>query len=84
MPTYTFRCPCGEVKDAFRSIANREDGPICECGQKMAKIITPVNIAPILGGGDMPGYKCPVTDQYVTSRRQRRNIMAEHDLVEKG
>lgn len=38
----------------------------------------------VLGGGSMPGYLCPVTDRFVTSRRERRNIMAEHGLIEAG
>jgi hypothetical protein len=46
--------------------------------------IVPVNLAPVMGGGDFPGYQCPVTDRFVSSRRERRNIMAEHDLVEMG
>ena len=31
---------------------------------------------------DWSSYKCPVTDQVVSSERQRRNIMAEHRLAD--
>jgi putative FmdB family regulatory protein len=84
MPLYTYKCSCGEVIDAFRSIANRGDSPVCKCGEKTRQIIVPTNIAPIIGGGNFPGYKCPVTDQWIDSRKKRREIMKRHDLVEKG
>jgi putative FmdB family regulatory protein len=85
MPIYTYKCAsCGEVQDAFRSIANRADSPKCECGGETKPIIVPTQIAPVLGGGAMPGYQCPVTDKFVTSRRERREIMKRHGLVEKG
>lgn len=86
MPLYTFKCQeCDHVQDAMRSLSERENSPFCEeCGSKTRQIIVPVQIAPVLGGGDFPGYKCPITDEFVTSRRQRRNIIAEHNLIEKG
>ena len=84
MPIYTYGCDkCERVTDAYRPMAEREQGPEC-CGQPMKQRIVPPMIAPILGGGSMPGYKCPVTDTFVTSRKQRREIMAEHNLIEKG
>lgn len=36
------------------------------------------------GGSAIPGYMCPVTDKWVESRRERRNIMAEYELIEVG
>ena len=84
MPIYTYQCgACEKIQDAFRSIANRCDCPQCECGGKTHQIITPTQIAPILGGGQLPGYQCPVTGKYITSRNQRREIMKQHNLVEK-
>lgn len=83
MPNYTYECPiCKRREDAYRSIADRGNGP--ECHGQMRKIIVPPMLQPILGGGSFQGYQCPVTDQWVTSRRQRRNIVAEHNLIEKG
>ena len=54
------------------------------CCEQMELTIVPVNIGIVIGGSDFPGYMCPVTDKFVTSRRERRNIMAEHNLVEMG
>lgn len=85
MPTYTYQCPkCGRVADAIRRMADHATGPDC-CGAAMAqKIVAPMIQAQILGGGSCPGYQCIVTGEYVTSRRRRREIMAQHNLIEKG
>lgn len=84
MPRYAYRCPCGLVAHEFNTIAERDSGPRC-CGTVMTRVIEAPQIqAQILGGGALPGYECPVTGRYVTSRRERRNIMAEHGLVEAG
>lgn len=84
MPTYTYKCKeCGNVEEAFRSIDNRKDGPEC-CNEVMDQIIVPAHIQPVLGGGSFQGYMCPVTDTFVTSRKQRKEIMARHGMVEKG
>ena len=85
MPLYTYQCQkCECVQDAFRSIAEREKSPKCQCGGATKQIIVPPMIAPVLGGGDFPGYQCPITDQWVSSRNKRREIMREHGLIEKG
>ena len=84
-PLYSYKCgKCNKAKDQYNSIDARHNCPACECGGETKLSIMPTQIAPILGGGDFPGYMCPVTDTYITSRKQRRNIMAEHDLIEKG
>ena len=83
MPTYTYKCEvCEKTTDAIRKIADRANGP--ECHGVMRQMIIPPMIAPVLGGGDMPGYQCPITDQFVTSRKQRKEIMKEHNLEERG
>ena len=83
MPLYSYKCEtCGHTEDAFRRISERLDGPICH--DKMKLMIVPVMIQPVLGGGSFQGYKCPITDQFVTSRKQRKEIMKSHGLEEKG
>ena len=83
MPTYTYECEiCDKIKDAYNTIAGRHNSPACDCGYAMVLKIVPTQLQPVLGGGDWPGYKCVVTDKFVTSRKQRREIMAEHNLVE--
>ena len=81
MPIYTYSCPvCDKQKDQFNTIAGRNNGP--SCCEAMELVIMPTQLQPVLGGGDFQGYQCIVTDKWVTSRKERRNIMAEHNLVE--
>lgn len=90
MPLYTYKCPeCGEVCTEFNTIAERHKGPKCENHSgfhpRMTLRITGTQIqAQILGAGTYSGYRCPITDEYVTSRKRRREIMKEHNLVEAG
>lgn len=84
MPMYTYKCPeCGRVTDALNKIDDRAIGPICH-DQHMRQVITAPMIQPVMGGGSFQGYHCPVTDKFVTSRKERTEIMKSHNLVEKG
>ena len=78
---YDYRCThCGaERLNVHNSIANRKtNAPEC-CGDKMTIIIT----AAPMGFVDREiHYKCPVTNQEVTSRRQRNEIMARNNLMD--
>lgn len=82
MPVYVYKCDkCESRKDHYNRIADMEEkAPRC-CGQRMGIEIQ----APMMATVDnMPAYECPVTGQYVTSRKQRNEIMRRHDLVEAG
>jgi hypothetical protein len=42
-----------------------------------------VKIQPVIGYVQRPtDYKCPVTGQWVSTNRQRQNIMREHNLID--
>lgn len=83
MPLYTYKCPkCDKTTDHVNSIANRKNGP--ECCEPMELKIMPTMVQDPLGGGANPGYDCPVTGEHVTSRKRRREIMRENNLVETG
>lgn len=85
MPLYTYKCLiCNSEQDAVRRIADRKKGPECCDNIMKQKIIAPMIQAQILGGGDCPGYQCPITNEFVTSRRRRREIMKENHVVESG
>ena len=79
MPIYPYKCgACGELQDAFNRIDDRDaNAPAC-CGVQTARQLS----APMVFVPDWSSYKCPVTDQIVSSERQRRNIMAEHRLAD--
>ena len=78
MPIYEYGCPsCGRSEDAFRKIAESDNGPEC-CGAVMNRKISPVR-------GIVQGechYVCPATGKQVGSWRERRNIMAETGLAD--
>ncbi len=80
MPIYTYECTACKAKDdLYRKMADRDSPALCACGKAMDRIISAPMVTP-----PMPEYYCVVTDQMVTSRNQRRNIIAEHQLIEKG
>lgn len=39
MPTYKYRCECGEERTLIRKVANRNDPVNCDCGKEMKKQI---------------------------------------------
>jgi putative FmdB family regulatory protein len=40
MPTYEFKCPqCGKVKEELRLMSKRNDEKLCDCGEKMDRLI---------------------------------------------
>ena len=85
MPIYTYQCEvCDSITDEYRAVDRRHDFTFCECGHLMKLKIMPTQLAPVLGGGDFQGYQCPVTDKWITSRKERRRIMDEHNLVDVG
>ena len=79
MAIYDYKCEvCGEIQEAFNHIAARDtSAPLC-CDKATIRQLS----APMVFVPDWSSYKCPVTDQIVSSERQRRNIMAEHRLVD--
>ena len=81
---YTYRCKsCGATTDAHRKVKDRANAPDCQsCGGETYHILVPVRFNAVMGGHDNPGYQCPVTDTWVDSKRKRRSIMDEHNLVE--
>ena len=85
MPLYAYKCStCDEFTDSYNSVASRHNAPQCECGADTELSIQPTQIAPVLGGGGFQGYVCPVTSEWVTSRRKRKYITESNNLVEVG
>lgn len=76
---YLYRCrECGSERELFNRVSECEsNAPEC-CGAKQA-----IRIQPVMGFVQPDvHYKCVVTGQGVTSHRQRRNIMAEKNLID--
>lgn len=78
MPLYTYQCSCGKETDEFRSVANRNDCPACECGKSTSKVIA--RSKPI---GDMAPYYDDNLEAYVQSRQHRRELMKQRGVTEK-
>lgn len=76
---YDFTChKCGAIYEVVRPIARCTDGPEC-CGEKTERIY----LKPPMGFVDnMEEYICPVTNQGVTTRYQRNEIMKREGLVD--
>lgn len=80
MPLYEYECQvCLSRQSRQRSIAERNRGPYC-CDLMMEKRIFTPTMA------EFPewdvNYRCVATGQEVTSQRQRKQIMAKHDLAD--
>lgn len=85
MPIYDFKCPAGHID---RNVVARHDDTVtCTgCGQVTERYWgeTRLMFDRVFGAHDMAGYHCPVTDEFVTSRKRRKQIMKEHGLEEVG
>lgn len=79
MPLYRIGCECcGKTEDVFRSIKDYDDLPFC-CGRKMGRRVTaPMVIA------DIQPYRSMATGEYVQGRRQHRDHLKRHGLIEVG
>jgi len=77
---YDYQCKqCNRETEAINRIAERNThAPVC-CEQPMQIII---KSAPMAFMDRDIHYICPVTNQEVTTRRQRNNIMAREGLVD--
>ena len=75
---YSYQClTCHEIKDEFRSVEDRNDPVICDCGAAMSKL---------LGGhrviGDMQPYFDDNLQTYVKTRQHRQQVMREQGVSE--
>lgn len=78
MPLYTYSCrDCGHEVDAYRTVANRNDCPRCECGGETQKIIAASRVH-----GDMEPYYDDNLETHIKSRQHRQQVMREKGVVE--
>lgn len=83
MPLYLYECAeCHGITESINRMAERHThAPIC--GKNATHGRMAVRLTPNLGYVQQDcSYRCPVTRQWVTSNRQRQNIMAKHNLVD--
>ena len=76
MPVYEYECPNGHVVEAFRSISDRKDAPVCGCGKDTKQIVSAamgIVHFPAAGG---KGYVSHASGKYIDTMRARRDDMA--------
>lgn len=81
MPTYTYQCPtCLRESTGIRRIADRHNGPVCDCGTPQELMITACGfVAP---DWNFEGYKCVATGKEINSESERKQVMAENGLAD--
>lgn len=78
MPIYDWKCPNGHIdRDQY---ARPDDARYCDCGAPMEHHWEG---APFVME-DVKPYYCVVSEKWVSTRKTRRNVMAEYDLIEAG
>jgi|SRR6478752_6327879 len=79
MPMYRIGCDsCGAEKDIFRSLSQYNDLPNC-CDEPMTRrVCAPAVLA------DINPYRSMATGEMITGRRQHREHLKNHGLIEVG
>lgn len=77
MPLYSYQCQsCNEIRDEFRSVAERDNAPAC-CGEPMRKLIGGYRVVP-----DLEPYYDENLEKYIKSKRHRKQVMREQEVCE--
>lgn len=79
MPLYVYACACGATGDYYQTIAGRDNAPD-HCGQPVQRIIT----APSMVIDDIEPYKSMCDGSMVMGRRQHRDHLKRHGVIEVG
>ena len=78
MPIYSYRCgECSKLTDAYRSVDDRDNSPVCECGGKTRKIISLYRVH-----ADMQPYYDDNLETHIKSRKHRKRVMKEKGVSE--
>jgi putative FmdB family regulatory protein len=78
MPIYQYECgDCQEITDAWRSVAERNDCPKCECGGETKKIISAYH-----AHGDLEPYFDDNLQTFIQSKQHRKQVMQEQGVFE--
>lgn len=77
MPLYEWQCPCGKSKDEFRRVAERNRPQPCECGKRMARVITAYKVV-----GDVAPYYDDNLESWVKSKQDRKKLMRDRGVYE--
>lgn len=73
MPLYDFQCAEGHKFEKFVALKDFEDPVFCGCNAPAQRLIS----APMFSV-DQVGYTCPVTGEWIGSKREHRENLAKH------
>ena len=78
MPIYGYACTKGHAFDAYLPLARYKEPQRCPTCQRMGqKILTPPRVM-----ADCEGYNSPVTGEWISGRKQRREDLKRHGCIE--
>lgn len=81
MPLYDYLCSkCGKIQEAYRTIADRDNGPTC-CRRKTVKQISHYHVAPMFTAYRATGKE---RGKVIRSRAEHRDYLNKHDYIEVG
>lgn len=80
MPLYGCQCnECGNTKDIFRRIDDRDkDLPVC-CGNEMSRVVTPLYVIE-----DTKPFLSPIDGKEISTRKALREHCQRHDVIQVG
>lgn len=86
MPIYPFRCPeCGSYGDCYRTLADYDKMPVCECGAQTEKQLCAPFIQPDLAGYQALGVDVKTGNApRIEGRTQHREYLKRNGYVEVG
>jgi len=85
MPTYNYRCECGnEMEIILRMKDHINHWPCSRCGKDAQQHIkqAPTVTIPAHMRFDWNGYDSPVTGQHIRNKREHIEDLARHDCIE--
>ena len=79
MMIYEYQCDvCKQLTTAWKSVADRNNAPKCECGGDTKKIISGYSVVP-----DLQPYFDDNLESHIKSKQHRKQVMREQGVAEK-
>ncbi len=82
MPFYDFKCRCGKVESAYKTVAERNDEPPVCHDEPMRRVL----VLPPFVRGDYQGYVSPASGKWVEGKKAHIDDLARSDcrILEQG
>ena len=73
MPLYDFKCLEGHKFERMVPLAEFDNLQLCACGSAANRVISPIRFSV-----ENVGYDCPITGEWIGSKREHENNLAKH------